>query len=97
ANESHWLSDQEEARRQEFVSQFNETDPWEDAVLQYASRQTHLRIADVLSDVLGIPLDRQTRREDQRVAAVLRRNGWGPTQRRVDGKKLRLWERRENS
>lgn len=85
------MSEAEEARRHEFASQFNETDPWEEPILDYLSKQSHVRIADVLSDVLAIPIDRQTRREDQRVAAVLRRNGWRPDQRRIDGKKLRIW------
>jgi predicted P-loop ATPase len=92
--EQHWLTEAEELRRQEFVSQFNETDPWEERVLQYAERVPHIRIPDVLQDVLGIPVDRQARREEQRVAAILRRNGWEPAQRRIDGIKLRLWERR---
>jgi putative DNA primase/helicase len=91
SGERHWLSDEEEALRQEFVSQFNETDPWEEAVLAYAHKCEHLRLADVLNTVLGLDLDRQTRREEHRVAAILRRNGWEPTQRRLDGQKQRLW------
>jgi predicted P-loop ATPase len=84
--EQHWLTDDEERRRQEFVSQFNETDPWEEPVLRYADQQAeYVRISDVLHDVLNLPLDRQPRREEQRVAAILRRSGWEPAQRRVQG------------
>lgn len=92
--EQHWLTDAEERARQEFVAQFNETDPWEEPVLRYAEQQPHVRIPDVLHDVLGIALDRQARREEQRVAAILRRGGWEPAQRRIQGNKQRLWERR---
>jgi putative DNA primase/helicase len=92
--EQHWLTDAEERARQEFVAQFNETDPWEEPVLRYAEHQPHVRIPDVLHDVLSIPLDRQARREEQRVAAILRRGGWEPAQRRIQGNKQRLWERR---
>jgi len=93
--EQHWLTDDEERRRQEFVSQFNETDPWEEPVLRYADQQAeYVRISDVLHDVLNLPLDRQARREEQRVAAILRRSGWEPAQRRIQGNKLRLWQRR---
>jgi len=92
--EQHWLTDAEELRRQEFASQFNETDPWEDQILAYADRQARVRIPEILDDVLHISIDRQTRREEQRVASILRRNGWEPAQRRIEGNKLRIWERR---
>lgn len=92
--EQHWLTDDEERARQEFVAQFNETDPWEEPVLRYAEQQPHVRIPDVLHDVLNIALERQARREEQRVAAILRRAGWEPAQRRIKGNKQRLWERR---
>jgi predicted P-loop ATPase len=94
SGEQHWLTDAEEHARQEFVAQFNETDPWEEPVLRYAEQQPHVRLPDVLHDVLNIALDRQARREEQRVAAILRRGGWEPVQRRIKGNKQRLWERR---
>ena len=94
AGEQHWLTEGEELCRQEFVSQFNETDPWEEAVLKYAERVPHIRIPELLHDVLVISPDRQGRREEHRVAAILRRNGWEPAQRRIAGAKLRIWVRR---
>jgi len=94
SGEQHWLTEAEELRRQEFASQFNETDPWEERVLQYAERVPHIRIPEILHDVLAITPDRQSRREEHRVAVILRRNGWEPAQRRIAGAKVRIWERR---
>ncbi|MDX2055676.1 MAG: VapE family protein [Polyangiaceae bacterium] len=94
SGEKHWLTEAEELRRQEFVGQFNETDPWEGVVIKYAEAQSSPRIPDILQDALKIPTERLSRREEQRVAAILRRNGWEPTQRRIDGKQTRFWARR---
>ncbi|HKO91586.1 MAG TPA: VapE domain-containing protein [Polyangiaceae bacterium] len=90
-NERHWLSDEEEAQRRDFVSQFTDTDVWEERVLGYASLRPHVRIADVLQQALDIPVDRQERRQQYRVTAILRRAGYEPQQLRIEGEKQRIW------
>jgi predicted P-loop ATPase len=90
-NERHWLSDEEEAQRRDFVSQFTDTDVWEERVLGYASLRTHVRIADVLQQALDIPVDRQERRQQYRVTTILRRAGYEPQQLRLEGAKQRIW------
>jgi predicted P-loop ATPase len=93
--EKHWLTDEEELMRQEFVRQFNEADPWEECILAYVAAASLVRMPEILTDVLEIPRERQSRREEQRVSAILRRNGWTPDQRRIGGQKLRIWARRQ--
>jgi predicted P-loop ATPase len=90
-NERHWLSDEEEAQRRDFVSQFTDTDVWEERVLGYASHRPHVRIAEVLQHALDIPVDRQERKQQYRVTAILRRAGFEPDQVRIDGVKQRIW------
>lgn len=40
-------------------------------------------------------LERRDRKAEMRVAAILRRNGYFPDQRRVDGEKCRVWVRQK--
>jgi predicted P-loop ATPase len=90
-SERHWLSEEEEAQRRDFVSQFTDTDVWDDLVLGYASLRPHVRIADVLEHALNISADRQERKQQYRVTAILRRAGYEPQQLRIDGDKQRIW------
>jgi len=89
--ERFWLSDEEEARREALAERFAEVDPWEDRVLEFALAQARVRTTDVLLQALGLPLDRLTKRDEMRVAAILRRGGWRAEQARVDGKVTRYW------
>jgi predicted P-loop ATPase len=94
AGERWWLSKEEEAERARVAARFTETDPWEDAVLAYADRQTETTLHEILCDVLDIALARMDRRAQIRVANILRRHGYFPRQRRVDGRRGRYWSRK---
>lgn len=89
--ERFWLSEEEEARREALAERFAEVDPWEDRVLEFSLAQARVRTTDVLLQALGLPLDRLTKRDEMRVAAILRRSGWRAEQARVDGKVTRYW------
>ena len=89
--ERRWLNEEEEGRREALAARFVETDPWEDRVLEFAARQERVRTADVLLQALEVTLDRQTKRDEMRLAAILRRAGYRAEQARVDGKVTRYW------
>lgn len=92
SGEQHWLTPEEEEQRRAFAAQFADSDPWEERVLSYASRQEYVRISDVLTDVLEIETVRQDRRAERRVADILKRAGWYPKQQRPPGgKPQRVW------
>jgi len=93
AGERFWLSDAEEARREALAARFVEVDPWEDRVFEFAAVQSRVRTADILLQALGLSLDRLTKRDEMRVAAILRRSGWRAEQARIDGKVTRHWVR----
>jgi predicted P-loop ATPase len=93
--ERRWLNEEEESRREALAARFVETDPWEDRVLEFAAAQQRVRTADVLLQALNVPLDRLNRRDEMRVATVLRRAGFHPEQARHDGKVTRYWARPE--
>jgi predicted P-loop ATPase len=93
SGERHWLSEDEEVRREALARRFVEVDPWEERVLEFAAAQSRVRTNDVLLQALGLTLDRLTKRDEMRVAAILRRSGWQPDQARIDGKVTRYWVR----
>jgi hypothetical protein len=72
---------------------FVEVDPWEERVLEFAAAQDRVRVADVLLQGLAVPMDRMAKRDQMRVAAILRRAGYRDGQSRLDGKVTRYWVR----
>ncbi len=64
--ERRWLNEEEEARRAALATRFVETDPWEARVLEFAAAQQNVRTLDVLTQGLGVPLERLTRRDEMR-------------------------------
>ncbi|MGG6240914.1 VapE domain-containing protein [Nodosilinea sp. AN01ver1] len=67
------------------------TDPWEKKVLDYAEDFKEVTAADVLTIGLQLPFDRQGKREEMRVANLLRVNGWRTVRRLVNGRRPRYW------
>jgi predicted P-loop ATPase len=80
--ERRWLTEEEEMKRESLAQRFVETDPWEERVLEFAERQDKVRTSDVLLQGLDIPIDKLSRRDEMRVANILRRSGYEPRQMR---------------
>jgi len=93
AGEPHWLSEDEEAQREALAARFVEVDPWEESVLEFAAEQDRVRTSEVLRRALHVPMERLSRRDEMRVAAILRRAGYRDEQSRIDGKVTRYWAR----
>jgi predicted P-loop ATPase len=89
--ERRWLTEEEEAKREALAERFVETDPWEERVLEFAHRQDQVRTNEVLLQALDIPIDKLTRRDEMRVANILRRGGYEPRQMRLNGQRGRYW------
>jgi predicted P-loop ATPase len=91
AGEPRWLNEDEERRREALATRFGETDPWEELVLAFASKQKHVRTTEVLLQAIGAQIDKVSKRDEMRVTAILRRAGHVARQSRVDGKLARYW------
>lgn len=91
AGERYWLDEEEEKRREALAIRFVDADPWEERVLEFALRQEQIRTADVLLQALNVPLDRLTRRDELRVAGILKSAGFQSMRSRVEGKPTRYW------
>ncbi|BAB77438.1 VapE domain-containing protein (plasmid) [Anabaena sp. FACHB-709] len=74
--------------------QYQSTDTWEEAVMAWAELQKEVSVGEILSDVLKIELAKQSKAEQNRVAAILRSHGWTRGDRkRVNGRLIRPWVR----
>lgn len=91
AGDRYWLDDSEEKQRQALAEMFVETDPWDARVIEFAAAQVRVRLHDVLFQALSIPLEKMTRRDEMRVANILKRARYESDQRRIDGKVTRYW------
>lgn len=94
--EPHWLDVPETAA--EAVAQQarrQQEDVWEDRVAAVLESRHDITSAELLSDVLHIPVERQTRREQMRVGDILRRAGWRTVSSydREVGRTRRKWVR----
>jgi predicted P-loop ATPase len=89
----YWLTPDEEQYRAELVARFAEVDPWEHDVLAYADKQVHVRVRDILTDVIALSLERRDKRAEMRVGDILKKSGYRSVQGRQDGKVRRFWQR----
>ena len=77
SGEDHWLSDTETAREAGIVqAERMQEDVWETLVLQFLQGKPDTTTVDILFTCLSMPYERQGRREQMRVASILRRAGW---------------------
>jgi hypothetical protein len=91
AGERRWLDEEEEAKREALTERFVESDPWEDRVIEFATHQPFVRTSDVLLQALDVSMDKLTRRDEMRVANILRRCGYEPRRARGAGQRGRIW------
>lgn len=94
AGEDHWLheADIRDAATIHQADRMME-DVWEDRTNTYVQFLTAVKVPDILSEALSIPVAQQGKREQMRVADILRRNGWTRVVRRDGATISRVWER----
>ncbi len=89
AGEDCFLPTELEAVREQENQQFRADDPWQEAIADYCKDKQDLRTGEILTDLLQIPLERQDRRAQMRVADILRSLGW--TKKHIRNGKI--WEK----
>lgn len=88
-HEPHWDVPLDKAKA--LQDDAREGDPWEEAVLYYASQRSEVRPDEVLRDALNKPLDIQDKGHIARVRAILRMNGYVSVNEWRHGKVVRVW------
>ncbi|HYI84461.1 MAG TPA: VapE domain-containing protein, partial [Acetobacteraceae bacterium] len=91
AGEGLWL-DLEEAREGAQQAQEARTsqDVWTDRAREYLASTTVCRVPALLSHI-GVPIERQSKREEMRAAAILTLEGWCRKVEWMNGRPTRLW------
>lgn len=77
SGESHWLTEADvisEATAAQTAR--NQEDVWEEKIKSFLDNRKSAKTAEILSDALFIPVKDQERRQQMRVAAIMKRNGW---------------------
>ncbi len=97
--EPHWLDIEAEAAAATATAAYENSDPWEGAILGYldGASWSETSAEDLLGIVLQIELKDLDRGKQMRVANILKRAGWSRTDRREtrNGKRVRIWVRAE--
>lgn len=98
AGESIWLDDVE-VRDQATQAQAERMsdDVWSEPVEDWLSVRHEATTADALTMALGIPRERQSKKEEMRVAAIIAKAGWERVSKwdSSHGKMRRFWQRKE--
>lgn len=68
-----------------------EVDTWQDDILRGLKDMHEVTTTKILTDVVGIALERQNTTHRRRVAAILRNAGWKQKNTTRAGRKVRLW------
>lgn len=82
---------------------FKVGDPWQEHIAEWLERddmdgpRDTFRTIDVLLSALGFSVQKITRKDEIRVAKVLRMLGYEKGNKRIGGQVLKVWERAENS
>lgn len=92
AGEAYWLRDEialEQAK--EAQEQRQEEDVWDDKVRAFLLGRRETTTAEVLTDALMFSVDRQTKREQMRVAKIIKKQGWERDTVRVGTITRKIW------
>lgn len=91
AGECYWDVPTEAARQ--MADEARAVDPWHDAIMSYANARqaVGVRIEDVLSEAVNVPLDRQSATDSSRVRSILTLEGWHTSVKKEHGRAVRRW------
>jgi hypothetical protein len=96
AGEIWHLDEADERLAAEEQAEREEDDVWTDRVLEWAARQREpFTTSAVLSDAIGMPLERQNRGEETRIGIILRRAGYTVQRPRTNGGRVRVYSKPE--
>lgn len=90
AGESWWLDYEEELNAETIAQEFQTTDPWLNAIVDYIKNREFVILSDILNQ-LQIDLGRQEKSHQMRVAGILKVLGWEKNFKVIGGKRCRVW------
>lgn len=89
-----WLDDElVKAEAAEHQASRHDDDPWEDGIAGYLLGRMSITIPEIMTEHLTIPMERQNKSAQMRVAKILKRSGWGKRVDRSGVTTLKRWHR----
>ena len=86
------LSPKELKQLAKHQQEFELRDPWHDTIAKHLAGKDKVRIEDILSNVLAIPVERQTTSHRKRAGGILRTLGFDVKVIKINGKSARVWK-----
>lgn len=96
AGEIWYLTRDEEKLAEVSRENFTSEDVWDEAILNYLAGHNGVTTTEILQDCLGIDLALQDRRQQMRVAEILKRFGYAQKAKRFEGVLKRIWLKSED-
>lgn len=97
AGEPWWITSDDVAADAEVQQHtFITCDPWDHACTEWLVGRDRTTTAELLSNAIGLSIDKRTRKEEMRVASYLKNNGWDRKQIRRNGERIWLYFRNDN-
>ena len=93
--ESWHLTPQEESKISQFNGDYCHSDSWEEPVSNYLISRSMVTIFEILTNALDFEKARIGKRDEMRVANILRSLGWKKTLATYLGKRQRVWSKDE--
>jgi predicted P-loop ATPase len=100
----HFLDETERTAHVGAGKQWHDEDPWTDSilpklgeVLRFHGGLEYVNIQEIMDRILAIPLDRQDKRQRNRIAAMLQVEGFERLVRTIEGKPRKIWGRANSS
>lgn len=87
----YWPEERDKALLAEETAERETTDPWEAALVDYCASGAPVTTRAIMTDALEIEIGRQTRQDEMRVAAILRRIGYVYVSRRAINGRRERW------
>jgi predicted P-loop ATPase len=96
----HYLDASEQTQHSTANTQWRDEDPWSEtilpnlgSVLKKIGSIEYVNIQEIMDKVLSIPIDRQDKRQRNRIGATLQSVGFERITRTIDGKPKKVWGR----
>lgn len=90
--ETYWGDDDLRHKSEALNQDYLTTDPWEEHITRFLEKRDKTTTSECLTE-LGLEIAKQTKREEMRVAGILRTLGWTRRTAMSGGRRVKLWER----
>ncbi len=90
--ESWELSDKELTQLTSYQKEFELRDPWHDTIAAHLENKDSVRIEEILTSVVCIPIERQNTSHRRRAGGILRALGFDVKVVKINGKNARVWK-----